>query len=426
MADNVTTQSATPATLPANTGLAARSVSYSGDAGQLLAPVGLVAFSGSDDAKVATDIPAGPGTEAAALRVTLPTDGTGKVNAAQSGTWTVTGPLTDTQLRATAVPVSLSGVGHVIIDTGSTTAVTGTVTVAQGTGTNLHAVLDSGSVTETNFPTTVDTNSGVKSASTIRVVLATDQPALTNKLLVTPDSVALPANQSVNISQFSGTTADTNSGVKSAGTLRVVLATDQPALTNKLLVTPDSVALPANQSINNSQINGVTPLMGNGVTGTGSQRVTIASDNTAFSVNATLAAGSALAGKVGIDQTTLGTTNAVTVVPSTIGGWSPSIKAALSNTNSQVKNGAGTLGGYYIYNPNALVTYVQIYDTATGSITVGTTTPKLSYGIPPLSAANIEFTNGVNFATAICVAATTTATGATAPSTAVDCNFYFK
>lgn len=37
---------------------------------------------------------------------------------------------------------------------------------------------------------------------------------------------------------------------------------------------------------NTKQINGVAPLMGNGVTGTGSQRVTIASDNTAFSVNA--------------------------------------------------------------------------------------------------------------------------------------------
>jgi len=37
-------------------------------------------------------------------------------------------------------------------------------------------------------------------------------------------------------------------------------------------------------------INAVTPLMGNGVTGTGSLRVTIASDNTAFSVNATLSA----------------------------------------------------------------------------------------------------------------------------------------
>ncbi|HEV3023924.1 MAG TPA: hypothetical protein VGX76_15720, partial [Pirellulales bacterium] len=82
--------------------------------------------------------------------------------------------------------------------------------------------------------TTVDTNSGNKSAGTLRVVLATDQPQLTNKLLVTPDSVALPAHQSVNVDQLNGTTTDTNSGNKSAGTLRVVLATDQPALTNNL------------------------------------------------------------------------------------------------------------------------------------------------------------------------------------------------
>jgi len=35
-----------------------------------------------------------------------------------------------------------------------------------------------------------------------------------------------------NVAQVAGTTADTNSGNKSNGTLRVVLATDQPALTN--------------------------------------------------------------------------------------------------------------------------------------------------------------------------------------------------
>lgn len=40
------------------------------------------------------------------------------------------------------------------------------------------------------------------------------------------------------------------------------------------------------QDVNVAKINNVTPLMGNGGTGTGSPRVTIASDNTAFSVNA--------------------------------------------------------------------------------------------------------------------------------------------
>ena len=58
-------------------------------------------------------------------------------------------------------------------------------------------------------------------------------------------------------------------------------------------------ALAANQSVNVAQVNGVTTLMGNGVTGTGSQRVTVASDNTPFPVK--------------IDQTTPGTTNAVSL-----------------------------------------------------------------------------------------------------------------
>jgi hypothetical protein len=57
---------------------------------------------------------------------------------------------------------------------------------------------------------------------------------------------------------------------------------------NTTLGTPfqAGAALAPNQSVNVAQFNGVTPLMGNGVTGTGSPRVTIASDNTPFAVNA--------------------------------------------------------------------------------------------------------------------------------------------
>jgi hypothetical protein len=241
-----------------------------------------------------------------------------------SGTVTASGPVTDTQLRATPVPVSgtvtvTDGAGalNVIVDSGSITANAGTnlntsalaldatltgrtqkAQITDGTRdgtvkaastlplatdtalvvTTRDTVTVSGTVTttppsnaSTNVAqlagTTTDTNSGLKSAGTLRVVLATDQPALTNKLLVTPDSVALPANQSVNVAQMAGTTTDTNSGTKSAGTLRVVLATDQPALTNKLLVTPDSVALPANQSVNVAQVAGTNTVNG-GLAGT--------------------------------------------------------------------------------------------------------------------------------------------------------------
>jgi hypothetical protein len=64
---------------------------------------------------------------------------------------------------------------------------------------------------------------------------------------------------------------------------------------------------------NLARVGGNATATGNGVATTGSQRVTIASDNTAFSVNATLQAGAALVGKVGIDQTTPGTTNKVSI-----------------------------------------------------------------------------------------------------------------
>lgn len=255
--------------------------------------------------------------------------------------------------------------------------------------------------------TTTDTNSGVKSAGTLRVVLATDQPALTNKLLVTPDSVALPANQSVNVSQLAGTTTDTNSGVKSAGTLRVVLATDQPALTNKLLVTPDSVALPANQSVNVSQINAVTPLMGNGVTGTGSPRVTIASDNTAFTVNA------AQSGTWTVQPGNTANTTAwlVNDQPATSGGLSFSAVpvSAASNNKTQAKGSAGQLYSISAQNISASVRYLKIFNNTSAGVTMGTTACDYQFIIPGSTTGAgvvINFDKGIAMGTGITYAIT--------------------
>lgn len=55
-----------------------------------------------------------------------------------------------------------------------------------------------------------------------------------------------------------------------------------------------TVSITANSAINVAQINGVTPLMGNGITGTGSPRVTVASDNTPFIVKVGDNTGSAI------------------------------------------------------------------------------------------------------------------------------------
>jgi len=142
-------------------------------------------------------------------------------------------------------PVSQSGDWTVKSPNASNflSSVSGTVTAISANASNFLATV-SGTVGITAnstvdvqkvLGTTIDVNSGTKSAGTQRVVLATDQPQLTNKLLVTPD-----VNSSFNLSQVLGTTVAVNSGTLTAGTQRVVLATDQPALTNKLLVTPDS------------------------------------------------------------------------------------------------------------------------------------------------------------------------------------------
>lgn len=237
MADNLTTGT-TLSSPPSGSVIAARQVTYSGDSAYI-APVGLATFSGADDSKTATDVPAGGGVEAAALRVTIATDSTGVLSVDDNGgSLTVDG----TVAVSGTVAVTDNGGNLSIDDGGNSITVDGTVTAAQATAANLNAT-----------------------------VVGTGTFAVQN-------TQAGTASQ--NVAQLAGTTTDTNSGNKSAGTLRVVLATDQPALTNKLLVTPDSVALPANQSVNVAQINGVATTMGNGASGTGVQRVTLANDST--------------------------------------------------------------------------------------------------------------------------------------------------
>jgi hypothetical protein len=98
----------------------------------------------------------------------------------------------------------------------------------------------------------IDTNSGVKSSGTQRVVIATDQPALTNGF-------------ATNETQLGGVAIDTNSGVKSAGTQRVVIATDQPTLTNGF-------------TTNEALIAGTAIDVNSGVKSAGTQRVVLATD----------------------------------------------------------------------------------------------------------------------------------------------------
>jgi hypothetical protein len=114
---------------------------------------------------------------------------------------------------------------------------------------------------------------------------------------------------------------------------------------------------------------------------------------------------------------TLGTTN----------GWTPQRLSALSTTIVSIKSSAGQLGMLQCYNPNSSQAYIQVFNVASGSVTLGSTTPILSIAIAPLSTGGFVLANpGINFSTAISAASTTTATGSTANSTAPDCNVVYN
>lgn len=138
-------------------------------------------------------------------------------------------------------------------------------------------------------------------------------------------------------------------------------------------------------SNNTAQINGVTPLMGNGVTGTGSPRVTIASDTTANS-NPWL----------------------VTLVPSATQGAATThhlISAATTNATS-VKGSSGTINGGVISNSNAAIRFFKLYNKATAP-TVGTDTPVMTLILPPNSATPLPTGLGLRLSTGIAYALTT-------------------
>lgn len=182
-----------------------------------------------------------------------------------------------------------------------TATISGTVTANAGTNLNTSALaLETGgnlatiagsitaAVSQSNIKqmngVTVTMNNGVAGTGVQRVTIASDSTGQVTLAAGANTIGALTANQSVNCAQMNGVAVTMNNGVSGTGVQRVTLASDSTGQVTLATGANTIGALTANQSVNVAQINGVTPLMGNGVTGTGSHRVTIASDNTAFNV----------------------------------------------------------------------------------------------------------------------------------------------
>lgn len=100
----------------------------------------------------------------------------------------------------------------------------------------------------------------------------------------------------------------------------------------------------------------------------------------------------------------------------------------IGNTKTDIgtANTAGIVAGWYIYNPNNSVAYVQFFNLQASAVTLGSTAPFYSIGIPALSAANLISPTGITHSTAISIAVTTTRAGSTNVGSTVDYNIYYK
>jgi hypothetical protein len=201
---------------------------------------------------------------------------------------------------------------------------------------------------------------------------------------------------------------------------------------------------------NVAQINGVTVLMGNGASGTGAQRVTLANDSTgvlatvstvttvtnitnqghgaddaAFTPATTrvmvsgyfadeTATDSVDEGDMGAARITLDRKQITTpYVHAAAGGQSSFKSLDLDESEEEVKGSAGKLFWIHCMNMTASLRYLKIYANTAAGTTVGTTTPIHTFPIPTLATTNgagfcMNFGDtGISIATGICVAVTT-------------------
>lgn len=101
------------------------------------------------------------------------------------------------------------------------------------------------------------------------------------------------------------------------------------------------------------------------------------------------------------------------------------------STAVSIKSSSGNLYSISAYSPTSAVSYLQVYNIAQGSVTVGTSSPTMSICIGNSSFAPatglsfnppIQFSNGGGFSYAV----TTTANGSTAPAANVTLHFGYK
>lgn len=216
----------------------------------------------------------------------------------------------------------------------------------------------------------VITVQGIASMTALKV----DGSAVTQP--VSAASLPLPSGAATAAKQPALGTA----GTPSADVITVQGATSMTALKvdGSGVTQPVSGTVTANQggsnwSTNVAQINGVTPLMGNGVSGTGSLRVNIASDNTAFTVNAaqsgawTTKLNDGAGTSVTVGQKTMSASLPVAIASDQ---GSVPVKGSVNSTPSLASGTATTTPSTASAPSNTVEVMVQALDTNTANLRV--------------------------------------------------------
>lgn len=274
-------------------------------------------FSGGGTSITATGSSLNTNLTNASIAVTGTVAISGTVAATQSGTWTVqpgntanTTPWLATITQGGNAATVSAGGALKVDGSAATQPVSGTVTVTDGAGA-LNVIVDSGTTTVTQG-TATNLNAAVVGTGTAGSpagnILTVQGVSAMTKLLVTPDSVALPANQTVNVTQFGSTNVVTGTGASAAGVPRVTVSNDSNILASQsgtwnVTNVSGTVSLPTGAStlaeqqtqttalqlidnivsgagVNITQFGGTNVVTGTGVGGSGIPRVTVSSDST--------------------------------------------------------------------------------------------------------------------------------------------------
>lgn len=187
---------------------------------------------------------------------------------------------------------SITGLNEYILSTGGALNIAGSFSVTGGAtsanqtnGQQLVQIVDAGGEAATVTGGKLDVNATASLAGT----------AIPISGATTAVGVAIVDGSGNQITSFGGGTQYTDAGTPPAHPIGPTLEFNNAgtwATVGSATPLPVTATFSPSgtQDINLKQINGNTTSVGNGVAGTGVQRVTIASDNTAFAVNATLSA----------------------------------------------------------------------------------------------------------------------------------------